>query len=521
MTTVRIPLIGAPHHRSYGDSNVKPSSSAIDQKFVNVIFREERNPVSGATRFKVIKRPGIENGTSVSNVEASTNPIGVCRSTSTNGANAYAFSVWKSSTANNIRLQLDNSQSGNIAITGPRTSSRPVLLNVDGTPKFYFHIVTANSANKAGYLATQATPPVQTAITDADFPDATIVGSFAAIDGYLFIATSDGSIWNSDLNSDTAWTSTSFIDNNSQQYARGVFNYKDKIGLFSEDSIEFFENVGAPTGSPLQRIDHLTQKSYGLPFRSATVYDTSHWYLTAFDTVFWINNASAGTTGVFMLDGFSPVKISSAEIEHDLSKISMDLMRIVGAFELYGSKYLAIAPGNVGVVDALWVYSFSTRTWVTWESTPLFDTGGPAAILNNGPDTNPLQPMIFVGTKYYTFDTESLLFSDISYTDDSTAYTATIQTRNLDLGTRKKKRFNRLTLIGSDPREDSNCSVSWSSDDYQTNSTARTLNLNSNDGMPSTTRLGSHRRLSFKITNSSDAAMELEAIELDIDELAV
>ena len=522
--TVRIPLVGVPHSRLFALTGVPPGNSPLDQRFINTVFKIEANPLTGLKRIRVCKRPGLVGGESLSNVTGTGSDTGgalaVCTTpvTQNGAADAYAFSVWLSSTADNIRVQLGDQQSNNAAITGPAASSRPVLLNVDGTPTFYFHIVATNSANSGAFMATTAAPPVISAQTDGDLPETILVGSFAALDGFLFIATSEGSIYNFDLNSDTAVTSTSFLDNQFQQYGRGVANYKDKIMMFNEDSIEFYENVGNPTGSPLQRVDHLSQKGYGLPFAANTM-DTSQYYLSALDTVFWINNSRAGQVGVFMLDGFRPKKISSPDVDFDLAVGSETSANISGVFSLWGMTYLAFYPAMT-TSSYLWVYCMELGVWTTWES-PLITASANVA----GVVTNPsigfggVVATFFIGTSYRNLDVTNITFSSISYTDNSSAYTATVQTRNLDFGSRKRKRFDRLTLIGNDPKETSNCSVSWSSDDYANFSTARTMDLTDNDGAPTTTRLGAHRKLAFRITNATDAAMELEAIELDMEEL--
>ena len=516
--TVRIPLVGVPHTRAFGTAATRPGVATLDQKFINIAFKSEANQITGQKRVKACKRPGFGTATSIATVTGTGSPSGGALSVCTApalvagaGASPNAFSVWISSTADNIRVVLAGTQiSNNSAVTSPIASSRPILLNVDGTPQFYFHIVTTNPTNKSAFVSSTASPPVISAQTDGDLPETLLIGSFAALDGYLFIATSDGSIWNSDLNNDTSWTSTSFLDNQFQQYGRGVANYKDKIMMFSEDSIEFYENVGNPTGSPLQRVDHLSKKGYGI---SANANETSQYYLPAHDTVFWLNNIRAGQAGVFMLDGFQPKKISTPDVDMDITKGSILLSNIAGTFTFNGFSYLVV---SLDVTNTyVWLYCLELGTWTTLES-PLFtSTVTLAGIVN---DSSIGTTTAFIGTNFYLLDND-FLFSSIGYTDGGAAYTATIQTRNLDFGTRKRKRFDRLTLIGNDPQETSNCSVSWSSDDYANFSTARTLNLTDNDGAPTTTRLGAHRKLAFRITNASDAAMELEAIELDMEEL--
>ena len=516
--TVRIPLVGVPHSRLFSDATAEPAISALDQRFINIIFKAELNPVTGQRRIRACKRPGLDTGTTVSNVSGSV--LGACSAVDTFGS-VYGFSVWASSTANNIRVQLGTSQSDNASTTSTaQRASRPALLNVDGTPQFYFHVHSASSGIQA-FVATAADPPVISAQTDGDLPETTLIGGFAALDGYLFIATIDGAIYNSDLNNDTSWTSTSFIESSIQQFGRGVFSYKDKIGLFTTETIEFYENVGNATGSPLQRVDQLTQRGYGIAGNTDSAIETSRWYLSALDTVFWINSSRAGQGGVFMLDGFRPKKISTPDVDFWIGQVSISSLRIAGTFQMWGMNYLAIHCVDSST-DYLQVYCFELGTWATWES-PLLANNDAIFIVNDEQATGETLALAYIANKYHYFDTSTILFSGISYTDEGSAYTATIRTRNLDFDTRKKKRINRLTLIGNDPQETSTCTLSASSDDFAnfTAFTARSMNLTDFDGAPTTTRLGAHRKLAFRITNSTNAAMELEAIELDMDELSV
>ena len=517
MAKVRIPLVGAPHHRQFADSNTLPAISTLDQRFVNCIFVNDTNPALGSSRWRAIKRPGIGGAVALANTATGAYTVAQA-DTQVNGYGTIA--LIPSTTANSIRVARGDGTSATVDATGHVATSRLTKYYDSSSNELYaFHVVTAVAANRKAFSMTAG--GTETEITDADYPEANAIGNFVFMDGYLFIATDTGRIYNSDLNSATAWTSTSFVTSQKQDQGRGAFSYRDKVGLFGADYIEFYENVGAST-SPLQQLDHLRRSGYGLwmPVGSSNVsMDTGHFYLESVDTVFWINSVdTASGAGVFMLDGFAPKKISNPSVDYDLGRHFPGNISIRGLFSLLGQRYLVIATGDQAT-DYIWVYCLDNGTWTTWESA-LFAGAAFGGIVKNRTNADDEQDDIFVysGTSFYAFDTTSLLSTDISYTDNAVAYTATIQTRNLDLGTYKRKRLNRLTLIGADSREASTCGISWSDDDGQTWSTARNVDLN--DSRPTLTRLGMFRERQFRITNSSDAPMELEAMELEYDELA-
>jgi hypothetical protein len=93
-----------------------------------------------------------------------------------------------------------------------------------------------------------------TEITDAVFTGLTKVTNFTALDGYLFIGTSNNRIYNCELNTPNTWKATSFLtaaDTPGQIVALG--RLRNFIVAFKQGSMEFFEDVGNPSpGSPLE-----------------------------------------------------------------------------------------------------------------------------------------------------------------------------------------------------------------------------------------------------------------------------
>ena len=517
MPTERIPLVGSVFHRNWADSDTLPAISTLDQRFVNVTFKKVTNVVTGKTAIWACKRPGIDAGTTLSATGLSPCYAAAQSVHSGAGSNLNSLSVYGVD-VDNIGYFSGNTRVDTETATGQFDASRLCVYEVNGsgTPSVAFRV---NATSRAAYAFEGSTIA---AISDVDFPNSSAIGNFVYKDGYLFIMTnSTGRIHNSDLNAVTAWSATSFLTTDSGNDGCSLALYHDKIVAFGGTYIEFYENVGNAIGSPLQQVRHLRINGYGLG-RSNVIpasygQEPGHRCFSSRDTLFWINNPDLESGGgVFVLDAFTPKKISTAEVDFDLARLAYSDPRIAGICELFGFNYLVIATGNQST-DYCWVFCFETGMWTTWESS-LFSTL--AAVMNNpqGSGAGQDSVLLFSGNEIYQFDTASLLSTAIDYTDDSAAFTMTVQTGQLDFGTNRRKRLNSIRLIGNDPREASTCAISWSDDDGQTYSTARNVDLNDED--PKLVACGMFRRRQFRIANSSNAPCELEAMELDYEVLA-
>lgn len=514
LLNVRVPLVGHSVRRSFDSSDRLPGISTFGQRFVNVIFRKYTD-LFGKEHIFVCKRPGTDGGTDLSGSTSET-PWTVLRSDYDGGTGQY-MAISKSTNADEIIKTFSNS-SGAISVTGPVDSSR-ITRHTDSQDGAFW-IVTANGTNRKAITFSGAS---NTEITDADFPDSTavgvIIGNFVFMDGYLFIMTSDdGRIYNSDINDTTSWSAISFLTVQAGTRGAGLARYKDKIVAFGSDYIEFYENVGNVIGSPLGRVNHLRQENYGISITNlpanALGENTSHRYFEAMGTVFWINNpdTEAGP-GVFMLDNHQPKKISTPDVDFDLIELPMESIRFAGVINLFGYNYLLLSTGDQST-DYAWAYCFELGIWVTWESALL---GPRFFVLNNSPatDTTLDEILLFNGTEYFKFSVESLQGTSQLFTDDGVAFTMTIQTENIDLGTLRRKRLRRLAVVGDDSLETSTTGISWSDDDQQTYTTARNVDMNSN--YPVLTNLGLFRKRSFRLTNSDNAPFAAEALELDYE----
>jgi hypothetical protein len=231
--------------------------------------------------------------------------------------------------------------------------------------------------------------------------------------------------------------------------------------------------------------------------------------------VFWINDSNLESgPGIFMFNGFQPQKISTPDVDFDLGRHIYSDLRIAGVAEFFGYNYLFIKTGDQST-DYYWVFCFETGIWGVWEST-LAATGN--IVMNNnfigsGAEN---EVLLYSGVKVHKFDIESMLSTDMDFTDNGSAYTMTIQTGINDFGSMNRKVMNRLSIVGSRPRAASATNISFSDDDYVSFGTARSVDMNA--AYPSITRCGSFRRRAIRITNAANTPFQAEAIDVDVVE---
>lgn len=495
---IRVPFVGSYNTRIFTVGN--SSSSAIvgitivgvgivgsstastgitkDQRFVNAILETIKNPNSSSPlKYYVYKRPGVSTNTT----PASGN-IGTAVKVWTGSANE----IMSAFGATNSTLYKDTTSLG--AVTG---LINHITETVVGTTP---NIVVSTDGNKAYYYPSGG---ALTEITDVDFPGKagkTIIGQFVHMDGYAFIMCTDGTIYNSDLGSVSAWTSSSFISANMYpDKGIGLSRYKDMIVAFGKESIEFFKDVGNAVGSPLQHVPEAT-------IRTGAISDTAMCSLE--DNLAWVAGSDTGTFSVYILDGYQPVRISDNVIDTQLAQRGDTAVHMTSG--KFNGKTLIFLIFN----EKTWVCDVESKLWTEWSNTthPLW-----YQLASSSAASSAIYAISRTSTsgKVYIFNLVTPVFQD-----DSTNYVFTIQTSKFDLDTENLKVGDRLTVVGDTTSASTNLSISWSDDDYNTWSTARTVDMSSNRKYLN--NIGTFRRRAFKLTETSSNPIRLEALEFNI-----
>lgn len=370
------------------------------------------------------------------------------------------------------------------AITGKATQISETFVTTTPT------LVVPSSDSTAWYYDTGV--GVMTRITDADFPGNagfTLAGGFAHMDGFPFVMTTDGKLWAGNINTVTAWTANNFDSNNAYpDKGVGCVRFKNYVLAFGSESVQFWVNRGL-TPFPLVNVPSMTMKVGAVSWDAIA---------TLSDNVFWAGGTPQGGISIFQFDG-SVSRISSPEQDVPLglagpSNISLTTLRVYG-------RSMVLVKANT----RLFVYVIEDKRWHEWTaSTPLFykcagvQLGSQILTYSiSNQDT---------GGKVFVVDPASLVF-----TDNGSAFTATIQSRADDYGSPNRKFFGEFRVEADVEPTTSTLTVAYSDDDFGTWNTAGTIDLSSQSKL---TRLGATRpeygnKRAWKMSHSANTAFRI------------
>lgn len=309
------------------------------------------------------------------------------------------------------------------------------------------------------------------------------------MDGYLFVAT-ENEIYNCELETPLYWKSSSFI---------GAEMYPDKIVALSrqsnqivaigQTSTEFFYDAGNAVGSPLARTDQAVYQGGTVCLGSVA---------QAEGILVYAARSSTGNRYVVAIDGLTPTPISTPVINSILDSSTGDTSTWAAALVRLHGVLCYVLYLNTRTV----VYNFNTKMWSEFTNS----SDAPFAFLDIVPNT--IHPIMM--------DTTGRVFDMLPtvYQDNGQNFKVIIQTTRIDTGDNNRKFMNRVELIGDYYGSSNPVAFSFSDDDYQTWTAARTMDLANRAFLY---RLGSFRRRSFKIVHNENKPLRLTALDLFID----
>lgn len=515
MPSVRISLAG-----SYVNRNANPGTSK-DQQIINLVPEVIKNPITGQGKVYLNKRTGSA-GTTVAQANYLGSALHAWAQTPSSIVIASAFYT----TPGTAEVFLDGSTLGTIA----NTNVTRFIGSTEVSGVATLVLLAWNTSSSTWQMYYYQPAGSLTNVTSVNFPSnqspaKTTVGDPAFMDGYTFIMCSDGTIWNSDLNSIANWTATSFISANAYpDHGAGLARYQDKIVAFGRRSTQFYYNAGNATGSPLNGIPGAT-----LNIGASLTIDTNalitgvqgqRTILTCGNTVYWIGvDQHSGATGVYRLNGMQAEKVSTPAIDKLLYNAPFE---ILGAFHMFGKQQLLI-----GGSSGSYCYSMEDNFWWNFTNSLQFlrivginTTDFTSSAPVDGSGTTSFQAISSLGTSPRKVFKNSIVTP--VYTDDTATFTATVQTELLDMGTQHAKFWRRIRPVCDLQSSTSNLAISWAYDDSWSYSTPINIDTSSqvaiNDGI---TGLGSSKRISFKLAHAAATPCRLEAIEIEYDVAAV
>lgn len=456
-------------------------SSDKDRRFINCCPMTMADNIKGEKQLYTVRRPGF----AVNNTPATGNigtAVHVWAGQGTGGKVISAFG------ATNSTIYDGTSSLG--AITGKATAITETLISNVAN-------LAITSTDSTGWF--YPTGGALTQITDGQFPGnagQTLAGTFAHMDGWPFIMTTNARLHNGDLNSLSAWTLDQYAPvDQIPDIGVGCTRHRQTIMAFCKQHFEVFRNAGNSSGSPLGRIEELTQLIGCTSYEGITQIS---------DTVFFSGTSKQGNISIYKYDGGKAVPVSPPEIDQQLV-LSGPSNIFLSSIGFYGRSFVVVLASNT-----TFVYCLEENNWHEWSSTvPLwYKTAGVSsgATMVNYAVTN-----LNTGGKVYVFNP-----SAATYQDDGVAYTALIQTEKLNFGNSKRKFLHAIEVLSDQETSTSDLSVAWSDDDYQTFNTPQTVDLTSDH--PTLRRCGTFRNRSFKLSHSANTPMRLQGMDLTMTE---
>lgn len=452
-------------------------------------------------------------------------------------------------------------------------------------PAVVIHYTKKDLTASAAYYAVSSAGvfgAITTEITDTGFPPKQTpalitVGRFQFMNGTLYIASLDGRIWNSYATTNDAGTwknSTSQIGVISAMAYNdqliGLERYKHHIVAFGKNTIQFF-NETEETASPLSSTEQAFIK---MGAKSPRLIKNIN------DNLYWVGYGEAGTDGVWELNGYTPVKISSASIDAslnysisvlstglDLANTTLQGTMINGKLHLILNGvttyimgyYLDVFPtGAEGTTDtyqftiadfsqSVQAYNIEDKTWWTMQLWMNRDNSINCAGSFNKPTAGGAYNQYIIATDHETDFLNTYIYkwrSDGLYKDSvpqvaafdypSLPIMTAVQTNHQWFGNEKRKRINKVKLIGY-PQSIAGDTAVYSMylvyardsiEDYPAGAgvvgylsptiTARGISIPT--GRMYWNNCGMGRAWTFLIFEKSKLPLKLEAIEVDVQQ---
>ena len=326
------------------------------------------------------------------------------------------------------------------------------------------------------------------------FPDGQVCPGSAYLNGIMYVMSLTGRVYGSDLERPDLWGPLNYITAQAEpDPGIAISKHLNYVVAFGEWSTEFFYDAGNPApGSAL-----LPNQSARMEIGCASGFTIAQLE----QSLIWVGNSKSYGKGVYMLDGLSPIRISTRYIEKYLNADA--LLDVRAQIDKIAGHTLYILTSHAN--NRTFVYDVDEKEWYFWTST-------------RGDVQQYYQPSFFT-----TFNSLPIAMDDDGgkmyvvsqdvYSDDVNPITVSVVSPNGDSGLMHRKFYRSIELVGD--KAAATWTISHSDDDYQSWSAGRTV-----DGSASRSILyqcGAARRRAWKFTTADNVPIRIEAAEVSFD----
>ena len=323
------------------------------------------------------------------------------------------------------------------------------------------------------------------------FPAGPFVSGAVFLDQYVFIGTTNNRIYNCNVGDPTQWNALSFLSfEQTGDTLVGIAKHLNYLIAYGSSTTQFFYDAGNAVGSPLT-----VAPSYTMEIGCAN----GDSLVATSNTVIWVATTKTYGKSVYLMDGVSPIKVSTSHIDRHLEADSLTHVSAY-VYKINGHTFYILTLYNT---NKTLVYDLDEKMWYTWTS-------------YNGSSENYFVPTFYAdanNTPYCLDSTNGNLyyFNTNVYQDNGQPIYCRSVTDIRDNGTTKRKFYGRLEIVGD--KVAGNMYISHSSNDYASYSTPRVVNLNAPRAQIYLS--GADRRRSWQFLCYDNVPLRLDAAEID------
>jgi hypothetical protein len=336
------------------------------------------------------------------------------------------------------------------------------------------------------------------------FPSGPLVPGAVFLDSTIYVATKAGRIYGCQLNDPTSWDALNYISAESEpDNLVGIAKHLNYILGFGEWSIDFFYDAANPTGSPL---------SVAQSYKSEIGCASGDSIVQFEQTVAWVGRSKTVGPSVYLMEGVSPIKVSTPYIERILGNSTLAEVKAY-AFKFNGHMFYVLTLHDLNMTL---VFDVNEKTWYQWSLWCLGseDLGQDPTVYSE----NYFRPSYYTGYNgvYYLLDDDNgklYTLSDTQYSDSGAPIFCRCVTDIVDSGTTKRKFYQRVEIIGD--KVSATLKIRHTDDDYQTWSNYRTVDLSKTRSQ--IYQSGSSRRRAWEFLVTDPVPLRLDAAEIDFE----
>lgn len=383
--------------------------------------------------------------------------------------------------------------------TGTGVAPNAKVTNIAGTT------VTVDTANTAAVSGTitfsdNGSSGVLTPAL-ASFPAGPYVAGTVFLDNYVFIGTVTNRIYNSNLGDPTSWDALNYLTfEQTTDTLVGIVKHLNYLVAMGKNSMQFFYDNANAVGSPLSVSQSYTSE-IGCASGDSIVSTTN--------TVLWVGSTKTHGRSVYLMDGVSPVKISTESVDKHLEADDMSKVTAY-CYKLNGHTLYILTLHNT---NQTLVFDLDEKMWYTWTQYAIAsnDQPNPGAYVESY-----FRPSFYaeVNNVPYVIDDDTAViyyFDTNTYQDNGQAIYCRTVTDIMDNGVTKRKFYGRLEIIGD--KVAGTMQIRHSGDDYKTWSSYRSVDLNASRSQIYLS--GSDRRRAWEFLVTSNVPLRLDGAEID------